>query len=86
VYTLVGGLVHGSSGVGMEVWLVDIVFLRMGLQTPSSPSVLSLTPPLVGCKHLPRYLSGSGRASQETAICGFSQHALLCISNSVCVY
>jgi hypothetical protein len=27
------------------VWLVDIVFLPMGLWTPSSPSVLSLTPP-----------------------------------------
>jgi hypothetical protein len=26
-------------------WLVDIVFLSMGLKTPSSPSVLSLTPP-----------------------------------------
>ena len=29
-----------------EVWLVDIVVLPMGLQTPSAPSVLSLTPPL----------------------------------------
>ena len=28
------------------VWLVDIVVLPMGLQTPSAPSVLSLTPPL----------------------------------------
>ena len=30
------------------VWLVDIVVLPIGLQTPSAPSVLSLTPPL-GC-------------------------------------
>jgi hypothetical protein len=29
-----------------ELWLVDIVVLPMGLQTPSTPSVLSLTPPL----------------------------------------
>jgi hypothetical protein len=29
-----------------EVWLIDIVVLPMGLQTPSAPSVLSLTPPL----------------------------------------
>ena len=29
-----------------EVWLVDIVVLSMGLQTPSVPSFLSLTPPL----------------------------------------
>jgi hypothetical protein len=28
------------------VWLVDIFVLPMGLQTPSAPSVLSLTPPL----------------------------------------
>jgi len=28
------------------VWLVDIVVCSMGLQTPSAPSVLSLTPPL----------------------------------------
>ena len=44
VYSLVGGLVPGNSG---GVWLVDIVVLPMGLQTPSAPSVLSLTPPLV---------------------------------------
>jgi hypothetical protein len=42
VYSLVGGLVPGSSGV----WLVDIVVPLMGLQTPSAPSVLSLTHPL----------------------------------------
>ena len=28
------------------VWLVDFVVLPMGLETPSAPSVLSLTPPL----------------------------------------
>ena len=39
--------------------------------------------PMVGCKHPPLYLSGSGRASQETAISGSSQHALLGIHNSV---
>jgi hypothetical protein len=44
VYSLVGGLVPGNSGSG--VCLVDIVVLPMGLQTPSAPSVLSLTPPL----------------------------------------
>jgi hypothetical protein len=43
VYSLVGGLVPGSSG---GVWLVDTVVLPMGLQTPSAPSVLSLAPPL----------------------------------------
>jgi hypothetical protein len=75
------------------VWSVDIV-LPMGLQTSSALSVLSLTPPLgnpmlspmVGSKHPPLYLSGSGRASQETAIMGSSQQALLGLSNTVWVW
>jgi hypothetical protein len=33
-------------GWWLSPWLVDIVFLPMRLQTPSAPSVLSLTPPL----------------------------------------
>jgi hypothetical protein len=68
------------------VWLVDIAVLPTGLQTPSTPLVLSLTPPLgtpslspiVGCEHLPLYLSRSRRASQETAISGsFSKYFLV---------
>jgi len=43
VYSLVAGLVPGCSG---GVWLVDIVVLPLWLQTPSTPSVFSLTPPL----------------------------------------
>ena len=39
----------GSWGVSLwklwGLWLVDIIVLPMGLQTPSVPSVLSLTPP-----------------------------------------
>jgi hypothetical protein len=42
--------------------------------------------PIVGCKHLPLYLSGSGRASQETAISGFHQQALPSIHNSFWVW
>jgi hypothetical protein len=42
VDTFVDGLVPGSSGGG----LVYIVVLPMGLQTSSTPSVPSLTPPL----------------------------------------
>jgi hypothetical protein len=42
LYSLVDDLVPGNS-VGGGVWLVDVV-LPMGLQTPSTPSVLSLTP------------------------------------------
>jgi hypothetical protein len=43
VYSLVGGLVPGSSG---GYWLVHIVVPSMGLQAPSGPSVLSLASPL----------------------------------------
>ena len=57
----------------------------MGLQTPSAPGVLSLAPslgdpvlhPRGDCKHLLLYLSGTGRASQELAISGSYQQALL---------
>jgi len=42
-YSLIVVLVLGSSGV---LWLIDNVVLPLGLQTPSDPSVFSLTPPL----------------------------------------
>jgi hypothetical protein len=42
--------------------------------------------PMVGCEHPPLYLAGSGRASQETAITGSCQQALLRILNSVWVW
>jgi hypothetical protein len=89
-------LVVQSQGapVGGGVWLVDTVAPPTGLQTPSAPSVPSLTPPsgtpiqspMVGCKHPPLYLSGSGRASQETAILGSCQQVLPSIHNSVWVW
>ena len=41
--------------------------------------------PKVGLEHLSLYLSGSGRASEETAISGSCQHALHSIHNSVCL-
>jgi hypothetical protein len=42
--------------------------------------------PKVGCKHPPQYLSGSVRASQETAISGSYQQVLVGIHNSVWVW
>jgi hypothetical protein len=62
-------------------WLVHIVVLPMGLQTPSAPWVLSLGTSLgdsvlcsmEGCDHPFLYLSGTCRASQETAISGSCQ-------------
>ena len=43
MYSFVDGLGPGALE-GEGVWLVDTVVLPMGLQTPSTPSVLSLTP------------------------------------------
>ena len=71
--------------------MVDIVVLFMGLQIPSTPSVLFLTPPfgdpvlspMVGCEQPPLYLPGSGRANQDTAISASCQEALLGIPNIV---
>jgi hypothetical protein len=81
VCSCVGNPIPGCSG---GVWPVVTIAPFMRLQIPSAPSVPSPTPPLgtpvlnpmVGWEHLPLYLSGSGRASQETAISGFHQHAL----------
>ena len=65
--------------------MVDIVanpFSSFSLFPVSSTGdpVFSL---MVGCKHLPLSLSGSSRTSQETAISGSCQQALLGFSNSV---
>jgi hypothetical protein len=63
----------------------------MGLQTPSAPWVLSLAPslgtllsPMDGYEYPLLYLSG--RASQETALLGSCQQALVGIHNSVWVW
>jgi hypothetical protein len=41
---------------------------------------------IVDYQHLPLYMSGSGRASQETAISGSCHQALPCILNSIQVW
>jgi hypothetical protein len=72
-------------------WLVHIVVPPMGMQTPSVSWVLFLAPslgdpllcPMDGCEHPLLYLSGTGRASQETAISGSCQQAFVGIHNSV---
>jgi hypothetical protein len=43
LYSLGGGLVLGRPGGRICIWLVGIIVLFMGLQTPSASSVLSLT-------------------------------------------
>jgi hypothetical protein len=42
--------------------------------------------PKLGCEHPPLYLSGTGGVSQETAITGFCQQALVGINKSVWVW
>ena len=41
---------------------------------------------MVGCEHSPMYMSGSGRASQETALSGSCQQNLVGICSSVWVW
>ena len=90
VYPLVDGLVPRSSG---GVWLVYTVFLPEVANHFSSFMSFSNSSignpelsPMVGCEHPPLYLSGSGRASQETAIAGTCQQAFLGIHNSVWIW
>ena len=90
VYSFIGGLVTVSSGSLVGWYCCSSYgaanpFRYFSLFSNSSigDPVFS---PMVGCKHLPLYLSGSGRASQETAISGFCQQALLRIPCNVWVW
>jgi hypothetical protein len=74
VYSLEAlGIVVGSYCC--SIYGIAYPFSSFGPFSSSSieDSVLS---PMVGCKYPPLYLSGSGRASQETAISGSCQQAL----------
>jgi hypothetical protein len=76
------------------VWSVDTVALPpWGCKSPqllqSLLHLLQGTPklsPTVGCELPPLYLSGSGRASQETAMSGFHQQALPGVHHNVLVW
>ena len=88
VYSFVGGLVPGSSGGSDVGWYCCSsygVANPLSSFSPFSNSSIgdTILSPMVGCKHVTLYFSGTGRASQETAIAGSSQHALLGIHNSV---
>ena len=69
-------------------WLVDIVANPFSSFSPFSNSSIEdlVLSPMVACEHLPLYLPGSGRATQETAISGSCQQAILGICNSVWVW
>jgi hypothetical protein len=82
VCSLVGGLVPGSWGGGVLASLyccssyrATNPFRSLG---PFSSSFIgdSMLNPMDGCEHPLLYLSGTGRASQETAISGVSKHLL----------
>ena len=89
VYSLVGGLVPGSSGrrdsVGWHCCSSYGVTNPFSSFSPFSSSSIGdpVLSPMVGCEHPPLYLSGFGRASQETAISSSCQKALLGICHSV---
>jgi hypothetical protein len=53
---------------------------------PNSSIGVSMLSSMVGCKHPPPYLSGSGRTSQETAIAGCCQQTLLGTHKSAWVW
>jgi hypothetical protein len=90
VYTFVGGLVPGNSGglVGLYSCSSYGVANYFNSFSPSSTSSIgvSMLSPMVGWVRLPLYLSGSGRASQETAIADSCQQALLGMHNSIWVW
>jgi hypothetical protein len=88
VYSLAGGPVPGALR-GLASWHCcshhgDINPLTSF--SPSSNSSAGTLSPKVGCEHLPLYLSGSRRASQETAISGPCQQSLPGIHNSIQVW
>jgi hypothetical protein len=90
VYSLVGSPVSGifwRSGqliLLLPLWGCDLPqLLKFLLQLLHQGPTLS---PMTDCKYLPLYLSGSGRASQETAMSGSYQPSLPRIHNSFQVW
>jgi hypothetical protein len=90
VYSLVSGLVPGNyEGSDLFILLCSYrVANPFSSFSPFSNSSIGdpVLSPMVGCLHLPLYLSGSGRASQQTAISDSCQQALVGIHNSVTVW
>jgi hypothetical protein len=81
VYSLVGGLAPGNSGILVSSYCCSSYgaanpFSSLG---PFSSSFIGdpALSPMVGCDHPPLYLSGNGGASPESAISGSCQQALV---------
>jgi hypothetical protein len=90
VYTFVVSSVRESSG-GLVSWhyysSIGVTNCYRSFSLFSSSFIgESMLSPMVGCEHPPLYLSGSGRASQETSISGSCQQELFGIHNSVWVW
>jgi hypothetical protein len=87
VYSLVGGLIPGNAGsTGCSYCCSSYGAANpfSSLDPFSSSSIgVPVLSPMDGCEHPLLYLSGIGRASQETAISGSGQQALVGIHNSV---
>jgi hypothetical protein len=90
VFALVGSLFPGALGVLVSSYCCSSYgaanpFSSLGTFSSSfiGDPVLH---PMDGCKHPLLYLSGTGRASQETTISGYCQQALVGIHNSVWVW
>jgi hypothetical protein len=87
VYSFVGDLVCRSSGVLVGSYCCSSYGVTSHFSSFSPFSNFSIVDPMlssmVGCK---LYLSGCGRASEETADSGSCQQAVLGIHNSVWVW
>jgi hypothetical protein len=87
VYTLVSGLVPASSWESGLLLLLFFLWVANHFSSfsPFSNSFIGdpVISPMGSCELLPLYLPGSGKASQETAISGSCQQALLGIHHSV---
>jgi hypothetical protein len=90
VYSLVGGLVPGNSGGSSGLRLLFFLWSckPLHLLSPFSSSSIGdpVLSPTIGFENLSLYLSDTGRASQETAVSGSCQQALVGIHNSVWVW
>ena len=90
MYSVVGGLVPGSSGVLVNSYCCSSYGTAdlLSSLSPFSSSFIRdpVLSPMDGCEHPLLYLSGTGKASQETAISGSCKQALVGIHNTVWVW
>ena len=91
VYSLVGGW-FSPWDLWESGWLILLFFYGVAnpfssfSHFPNSSIGVPMLSPMDDCEHPPLYLSGLGRASQETTISGSCQKAFVVIHNSVWVW